>query len=280
MRTIRSIRAMQHLSHTLKGEQKHIGMVPTMGSLHAGHIALIHSARRRTDCVVVSVFVNPIQFNEQKDYEAYPKDLKRDTCLAKEAGADVFFIPRVEEIYPSGYGTFVDVKGITDRWEGKFRTGHFSGVATVVAKLFSLVQPDIALFGQKDYQQVRVIQKMVRDLNLPTRVLALPTVREKDGLAISSRNIRLTPQARKMTPRIYQSLRMGRSLFQKGERRPHQIQKALVQHLLKEKGFKIEYIGLCHPETLEPVKKVTKGTIILLAVRLAGVRLIDNILLK
>ena len=280
MKIVRSVRTMRRVSSGWKARRQRIALVPTMGSLHAGHAALIRAARRAADRVVVSVFVNPIQFNDLEDYRIYPKNLAKDARLARESGADALFAPTIAQMYPNGFGTFVEVEGATERWEGEFRPGHFRGVATVVAKLFSIVAPDSAFFGLKDYQQTVVILKMVRDLDLSVRIRALPTVRERDGLALSSRNGRLSPTGRKAAPRIYQSLLLARALFRAGERRAGWIRAALKRFLGAERGIRVEYIALCGPEGLEPVERVFDGAVVLVAVRIAGVRLIDNLILS
>jgi pantoate--beta-alanine ligase len=280
MNIIRSVGEIRRRTAQFRRQGKKIALVPTMGALHPGHVALIRAARLRSDKVIVSIFVNPIQFNDPGDYESYPRDLTRDARLAREASSDLLFVPRPKEIYPPRFGTFVEVEGVTTRWEGTARPGHFRGVATVVAKLFSIVSPDIALFGRKDYQQTVVIRKMIRDLNLPVKIVVRPTVRERDGLALSSRNARFSPEARAIAPRIYQALRLGREIFASGERSSKKIQGAIVSYLSESRSIEIDYIALCHPETLEPVDPASKGTVLLVAVRLDGIRLIDNLVLK
>jgi pantoate--beta-alanine ligase len=271
---------MQRQSAASRRRGERVALVPTMGALHAGHAALIRAACRRADRVIVSIFVNPVQFNDPKDFEAYPRGLKEDIDLTRRAGADLLFVPDAEEIYPSGFGTFVEVEGVTARWEGERRPGHFRGVTTVVAKLFSIASPDLALFGRKDYQQSVVIRKMVRELNLPVRIVVAPTVRDPDGLAISSRNVRLSAAARAIAPRIYQSLRMAEKLFQKGERNPARLRDEVARLLSESKEIEVDYVALCDPESLEPVDRAVSGTVVLIAARIEGIRLIDNLRLS
>ena len=271
---------MQRQSATLRRRGIRIALVPTMGALHAGHAALIRAARRRADRVIVSIFVNPIQFNDPKDFETYPRDLKIDADLAKRAGADMLFVPDAGAIYPPGFRTFVEVEGVTARWEGVQRPGHFRGVTTVVAKLFLIISPDVAMFGQKDFQQSVVIRKMVRDLHLPVRIVVVPTVREADGLAISSRNVRLSAEGRAIAPMIDRSLRFAQDLFRKGEQNTDRLRKEVVKFLSETKAIEIEYVGFCDAESLEPIDRAASGTVVLIAVRIDGVRLIDNLRLS
>jgi len=279
VKIIRASARMHRVSAGWKARRQRIALVPTMGFLHGGHRALIRAARRQADQLIVSLFVNPIQFNRCKDYETYPRDFRSDALLAQESGADVLFAPALREVYPEGFGTFVDVEGVTERWEGEFRPGHFRGVATVVLKLFLNTLPDVAFFGWKDYQQVVTLQKMVRDLNVPVRIRAVPTIREQDGLAMSSRNVRLSPESRAVAPRVFQSLLVAREAFQKGERAAHRIRMKMLRFLSKEPRIRVEYIALCTADRLEPVTSVSQETVVLIAVWMDQVRLIDNLLL-
>lgn len=259
---------------------KSIGFVPTMGYLHEGHLSLIRKARKDTDCVVVSIFVNPIQFGPKEDFKRYPRDLKRDLGLCRINGADIVFIPAAESVYPPGFSTYVNVEGVTDTLCGASRPGHFKGVATVVAKLFNVVSPDIAYFGQKDAQQAAVIKKMVKDLNLDVKVTVMPTVREKDGLAMSSRNNYLKNGERKEALSLYGSLRMAKDLYAKGERDAGKITARMKDLIAKNKQSKIDYVKIVDIETLREVRKVSKKALVAVAVKIGKTRLIDNILLN
>lgn len=260
-----------------------IGFVPTMGALHEGHLALIRRAKSECGFVVVSVFVNPTQFNEKKDLEAYPRDLGRDMALSAEAGADVLFAPEVFEVYPDGFATKVIVDGpLTRLLEGHYRPGHFEGVTTVVAKLFTMVGPDRAYFGEKDWQQLQVVTRMTRDLNLPLEVVPCPTVRESDGLAMSSRNTRLTPEARKKALVIPFLLDTAQSLLDSAgpETQTDQgpVLVSWLTTLLQSNQPTVEpdYIAVVDPETLFDVEEIKDRALVAIAAKVDGVRLIDN----
>jgi len=262
---------------SIRKEGKTIGFVPTMGFFHEGHLSLMKRAREENDVVVVSIFVNPIQFGPQEDYERYPRDRERDVRLAQGVGVDILFIPKEEEMYPDGYSTYVEVVDLTEGLCGKSRPGHFKGVTTVVLKLFEIVRPHRAYFGKKDYQQFRVIERMTNDLNLPIEIVALPTVREKDGLAMSSRNVYLSDEERKSALSLYRSLMLAKELIDKGERSPTQIKKKMMEFILSHPHVKkIDYIEIVDKYTLKPVKKVTENALIALAVWVGEARLIDN----
>ena len=254
-----------------------VGFVPTMGYLHRGHLALVERARRENPFVVVSIFVNPLQFGPGEDYHRYPRDLKRDAALLEEAGADLLFAPGVEEMYPQGFATRVQVEGpLTALWEGEVRPGHFQGVATVVARLFLLVGPERAYFGEKDYQQLLVIRKMVRDLGFPLEVVGVPTVREEDGLALSSRNVYLSPETRKKASVLYRALLAMREAARSGGG----VAEALGagEEVLKEvPEFRPDYLAIVHPETLLPLSRFLPGARGLVAGRFPEARLIDNL---
>jgi pantoate--beta-alanine ligase len=256
-----------------------IGLVPTMGALHTGHLSLIRRAREDCDEVVVSLFVNPAQFDERADLAAYPRDESRDLALAAEEGADIVFAPAVDEVYPNGFSTTVRVGGVTETLEGAHRgAAHFDGVATVVTKLFTVVAPDVAYFGQKDAQQTVVIRRLVRDLDLPVRIEVCPTVREPDGLAMSSRNARLTPEQRRRAPALARGLAAAAALAAGGERDGAALV-AAARDELEADAVAIEYLQLVDAEDLRPVGQVTGRCLLLVAGRLGTTRLIDNAVL-
>ena len=275
---IRKIKDMKEIVKRLKKEGKTVGFVPTMGYLHEGHISLIRCSKKDNDITVVSIFVNPIQFGKNEDLDRYPRDLERDIEICKKEGVDYVFHPSVGEMYPEGFSTYVQVEGITERLCGAFRPVHFRGVTTVVTKLFNIVQPDRAYFGEKDYQQLKVIQRMVKDLNMDVEVIGCPLVREKDGLALSSRNKYLTSEERKSALYISKALFRAKQMFENGEKDPVKIvdeMKKIIssQPLVKE----IQYIEIVDPETLTPKKRLEKGDVIAVAVFVGNTRLIDNI---
>jgi len=260
-----------------------IGFVPTMGALHEGHLTLVRQARAECKTVVVSIFVNPTQFNDKKDLEKYPRDLERDIALCQEAGAHLVFAPEPEEIYPDGFCTAVTVDGsLTQTLEGKYRPGHFAGVTTVVAKLLHIVQPDRAYFGEKDWQQLKVVQRMVTDLNLPVEIVPCATVREVDGLAMSSRNIRLSPEARKQAAFLPYLLNTAQDIFDaatyESQTDKGPVISAWLTTLLENNipGAEIDYIAVIDPETLMGVDEIKDRALVALAVKIGGVRLIDN----
>lgn len=255
-----------------------IGFVPTMGALHDGHLSLLRQARRENELVVVSIFVNPTQFDRQDDFAAYPRDLERDLGLLREHKVDIVFAPAVEEMYPAGFATEVEVAGLSEQLEGAFRPGHFRGVATVVARLLTLVSPARAYFGQKDYQQLLIIERMVRDLGMPVRIVGSPTVRETDGLACSSRNRLLTSAERTAAARIPESIVQARALYKAGERAAGWICQVVSDELAKEPLITIEYVTIRNGETLAEQAVVDSTSILLIAVRIGQVRLIDNLI--
>ncbi|AFH38181.1 Pantothenate synthetase [Thermus thermophilus] len=254
-----------------------VGFVPTMGYLHRGHLALVERARRENPFVVVSVFVNPLQFGPGEDYHRYPRDLERDRALLQEAGVDLLFAPGVEEMYPEGFATRVQVEGpLTALWEGAVRPGHFQGVATVVARLFLLVQPQRAYFGEKDYQQLLVVRRMVRDLGFPVEVVGVPTVREEDGLALSSRNVYLSPETRKKAPVLYRALLAMREVAGQGGSVAEAL-RAGEEALRAVPEFRKDYLAIVHPETLLPLSDWVAGARGIVAGRFPEARLIDNL---
>jgi pantoate--beta-alanine ligase len=279
MRTVRTVAELRTALNPMRREGGTIGLVPTMGALHAGHLSLIEHAREQCAAVVVSLFVNPAQFNERADLERYPRDERRDTELAAAAGADILFAPSIEEVYPSGFATTVEVLGVTERLEGAARgSEHFRGVATVVTKLLCMVAPDVAYFGQKDAQQVLVIRRLAADLNLPVRIQARPTVREHDGLALSSRNALLSPEDRARALGLHAALAAANERAANGERVATALLEAARQALHRF-DVEPEYVALVEPDTLEPVTTLTGSTLLAIAARVGAVRLIDNVIL-
>ena len=257
-----------------------LGLVPTMGALHQGHLALVKQARKDNATLAVSIFVNPIQFGPDEDYATYPRDMERDLALLRQERTDLVFAPSMEEIFPSGFDTYVEVGPIAERLEGEFRPGHLRGVATVVAKLLNIVRPDRAYFGQKDAQQALVIQRLNADLNLGAEVVVVPTVREPDGLALSSRNFYLDPQERKASLVLYHSICLAQLLGQQGNRDAGQIRQEMRELIDREPLAKIEYVSVADAATLEELELIDRPALVSLAVRIGKTRLIDNVLLK
>jgi len=255
-----------------------IGFVPTMGFLHEGHLSLMRRAKAENDFMAISIFVNPLQFGAGEDYDEYPRDLERDQALAEMVGCDLIFHPSVREMYPAGYATFVKVEKLTEGLCGASRPGHFLGVTTVVTKLFNLVRPDRAYFGQKDAQQAFVIKKMVEDLNMNLEVIILPTVREPDGLAMSSRNKYLTPEQRKEAVVLYKSLKEAEKLIKKGETEAKTIKDSIFHIISQAPQAKVDYIEIVDTEELRPVYEIQGECLIAIAVKFGRTRLIDNIL--
>ncbi|HEY1217274.1 MAG TPA: pantoate--beta-alanine ligase, partial [Bryobacteraceae bacterium] len=255
-----------------------VGFVPTMGALHAGHRQLMETARRECGFVVVSIFVNPLQFDRPDDLARYPRSLDADQALCSSAGVDVIFVPTVEELYPREQKAFVDVPDLTRNLCGEFRPGHFRGVATVVLKLFGIVQPDRAYFGQKDAQQLAVIQRMVADLNVPVEIVPVPTVREPDGLALSSRIKHLSAAERQIAPALYRALVLASGRIASGERSVHAVREKALQFLRRHPELKIEYLEFVDPSTLEPLQELSGRVLIATAAWLGQTRLIDNVI--
>jgi len=256
-----------------------VGFVPTMGYLHQGHLALVKQARGENSTVVVSIFVNPTQFGPTEDFKAYPRDTERDLAMLKKEKTDIVFMPSAEEMYPGKFNSWVEVEKVTDRLEGSYRPGHFKGVATVVAKLFNIVEPTRAYFGQKDAQQVLVIKKMVADLNMNLEVIVAPTVRERDGLAMSSRNVYLNPQERQAATILFKALTLAQNLWGKGEKNAEAVRQQMTSLISGEPLAKIEYVSIAATETLEELSKINGPALVSLAVRIGKTRLIDNIIL-
>jgi len=256
-----------------------VGLVPTMGALHHGHVSLLQRARAENRLVIMSNFVNPLQFGPGEDYAAYPRDPEGDARLAASAGVDAVLEPDPQVMYPPGYSTYVEVAGLDQHLCGKYRPGHFRGVATVVLKLFNLVQPDRAYFGLKDYQQVAVLARMVRDLNVPVELVPCETVREADGLALSSRNRYLSPRGRAAAPVLYQALQAGRQVIGEGESSAARVSEWMRAHLEQEPLARVQYLSVCDAATLQELEMVQGRVVLALAVWIEGVRLIDNLVL-
>ena len=275
---IRSPRRMAAFAARLAARGRRIGVVPTMGALHDGHGSLIRRAAAENDAVIVTVFVNPLQFGPREDFRRYPRSLPRDLRLARRAGADVVFAPPAAQLYPLGFQSAVEVGALARRWEGERRPGHFRGVATVVTVLFGLTRPTDAYFGQKDYQQALIVRQLVRDLRLPVRIHMLPTVREPDGLAMSSRNASLTPRHRRQAAVLIQALRRARARIRAGERRPAAVLQGMRRLIIAQPDARLEYAAIADAATLEPVRRLRGRVVILLAVQIGRTRLIDNLL--
>lgn len=278
MRIIKTVKEMKAVSSRIRKEGRIIGFVPTMGALHEGHLSLIKEARRVSDVVAVSIFVNPTQFGPEEDYKGYPREPEGDRKQCKEAGVDLLFVPSVEEMYPHGFLTSVTVAGITDVLCGPLRPGHFRGVTTIVATLFHVMQPQKIFLGQKDYQQAVVIKRMVEDLNMAVEIVVLPTVRETDGLAMSSRNSHLSHRERQAASVLFRALQTAHDMISKGERRASGVKEEMRKMIRTETLVKVEYLSLCHPETLQEVEGISGTVVIALAAWVGKTRLIDNII--
>jgi len=276
MDTIRDTQALRVQLALWQVRDRTIGFVPTMGALHEGHLSLVRLARERTGKVVVSIFVNPAQFGPQEDFARYPRQPEKDAEMLKSAGCDLLFLPDVETIYPPGHTAFVEPGGPAEGLEGALRPGHFRGVATVVSALFNLVRPDVAVFGKKDAQQLAVIRRMVRDLHFPVDIVAGETVREADGLALSSRNAYLTPEERRAAPVLSKALRAAGQAIAAGERRGDEVRRVMREILESKPLARTEYAEVVDAETFQPVDTLAGGLVLPLAVRLGGTRLIDN----
>ncbi len=276
MKVVNSVAEMRAVRRGLTGS---VGLVPTMGYLHEGHLALVRRARSENETVVVSIFVNPTQFGAGEDFQTYPRDPERDLALLQREEVDVVFMPPAEEMYPAHFSTWVDVQQITERLEGAFRPGHFRGVATVVAKLFNIVEPTRAYFGQKDAQQLIVIKRMVSDLNMNLELVAVPTVREPDGLAMSSRNTYLSPKERQAALVLWQALNLASQLWSEGERNASKIRQKMKALIDSEPLAQIDYISVADAESLEELAEIDCPALVSLAVRIGKTRLIDNIVL-
>jgi pantoate--beta-alanine ligase len=279
MKICTTIDAMRAASRSQRSAGKRLGLVPTMGALHEGHLSLVRAARAQCDVVAASLFVNPLQFGPGEDLAKYPRDLERDRTLFEKEGVDFLFAPSVEEMYPAGAVTYVTVEGLSDKLCGRSRPGHFRGVTTVVSKLFHIVEPDLAFFGQKDAAQVAIIRRMVRDLNFPLEVVARPIVREADGLAMSSRNTYLDSQQRKSALALYRSLMEVQRHFDQGERVPARLIEAGQRAIGEELSVRLDYFEIVDPVTLDPVLDLSRGGLVAVAAFVGNTRLIDNIML-
>jgi len=276
MQIVRTVQELREWTRADRCETNTIGIVPTMGALHAGHASLIRAAREQCGCVVVSIFVNPTQFGPHEDYARYPRTFEADCALAKAEGADIIFAPSVEELYPAGTATFVEVEGLSNRLDGGSRPGHFRGVATVVTKLLIASEADLAFFGQKDAAQVSVLRRMVKDLRLPATIVVCPIVREPDGLALSSRNTYLSAEARRQALVLSRSIRQVESLVAGGERRRDPLIGAARSAFAAEPAVRVDYIELVNWDTLLPVETASAGTLFAVAAWVGTTRLIDN----
>lgn len=276
MKIIKSAKEMQSFAESLRNQGKIVTFVPTMGYFHEGHLNLMREGRKRGDCVVVSIYVNPTQFGPNEDFEQYPRDFERDRAMAGSVGVDVIYYPSNQEMYPPNYQTYVTVEGVTDNLCGLSRPGHFRGVATVCAKLFNAVKPHIAVFGKKDFQQLATIKRMVQDLNLDLEVVGMDTTREPDGLAMSSRNIYLTAGERNSALSLSRSLKMAKELYEQGGRDAASIIGAVAGHIESHPFTKIDYVQICDTTTMKDVVRLEGECVIALAVRVGKTRLIDN----
>ena len=277
MTIVKTISEIRALRQKLKGS---VGFVPTMGFLHEGHLALVKRAKADNSIVMVSIYVNPAQFGPREDLGAYPRDLNRDLELLRKEGTDIVFVPSDDEMYPREFSSWVDVEKVTERLEGASRPGHFRGVATVVAKLFNIVQPTRAYFGQKDAQQVVVINRMVADLNMNLEVVIVPTVRESDGLAMSSRNVYLSPKERQAATILFKALTLAGKVREGGERDAREIRRQMTALIQKEPLAQIDYVSITDAETLEELDLIDRPAVVFLAVRIGKTRLIDNLPLE
>jgi len=280
MKICNTISDMRAASRVARLDGKRLGFVPTMGALHEGHVSLVRAAKAKCDVVAVSIFVNPLQFGPNEDLAKYPRTFERDRDLLEKEAVDVLFAPTPEEMYPAGAVTYVTVEGLSEKLCGKSRPGHFRGVTTVVAKLFHIVEPDLAFFGQKDAAQATIIRRMVRDLNLPVEIIVGPIVREPDGLAMSSRNAYLSPQQRKSALVLNRSLTAVKNRYDKGERNAPTLIEAGKQVLAQEPAVRLDYFEIVDPATLDLVQELTSTSLVAVAAFVGNTRLIDNILLS
>jgi len=279
MKLVTTVNNARTAVRAAKREGQRVGLVPTMGALHAGHISLVRAAKARCDFIAASIFVNPTQFGPKEDYSKYPRTFEADREKLESDGVDLVFAPAVEEMYPAGATTFVNVDEISERLDGRSRPGHFRGVATVVAKLFHILEPDLAFFGQKDAAQIAIIRRMVRDLMFPIEIVVAPIVREAGGLALSSRNVYLSPDERRQALVLSSALREIESRYREGERDPKKLLDAARAVLATESAVRVDYIELVDPETLEAVPAAEAGTLAAVAAFVGTTRLIDNVIL-
>lgn len=280
MQIVRLPGRMQKICGELKRKGKIIGYVPTMGYLHKGHLSLIRIAKKKSDVLIVSIFVNPTQFGPSEDFKKYPRDFRGDRLLLENEGCDFLFVPRIKDMYPEGYLTYVNVEKITATLEGAMRPRHFRGVTTVMAKLFNIVQPDLAVFGQKDAQQAVVLKRMVDDLNYGIKIIVAPTVREKDGLAMSSRNKYLSKEERKQAMVLYEALSEAKRLISRGELSANRVVARMTNMIKKQRSAQLEYIAITDAHTLNLLNKLKGEVLISLAARFGKARLIDNVRIR
>jgi pantoate--beta-alanine ligase len=276
--TVQEMRLACKQARHAAGEGSSLALIPTMGAIHEGHLSLIDAGRRECDVVAASIFVNPLQFGPAEDFSRYPRTFDEDCLKLSQAGVDLLFAPEPQEMYPAGATTFVEVAGLSDRLDGASRPGHFRGVATVVSKLFHIVSPDVAFFGQKDAAQVAVLQAMARDLNLPVRIAVCPIVREADGLAMSSRNRYLSPDQRTQALALSRALRLVEERIQQGETNADRLRATVAESLNRVPGLRLDYIEIVDPDTLEPVTSTVAGALVALAAWVGETRLIDNLI--
>jgi pantoate--beta-alanine ligase len=279
MRVLTTIDEMQAACREVRRAGRRLGLVPTMGALHAGHLSLVRAARATCDVVAVSIFVNPLQFGPEEDFSRYPRDLEKDRALLNQERVDLVFAPSADEMYGQDRSTHVTVEGLSERLCGRARPGHFRGVTTVVSKLFHIVEPDVAFFGQKDAAQAAIIRKMVCDLNFDIQIVVAPIVREQDGLAMSSRNAYLTPEQRKQAVVLYRALMRVQTLADRGERRAAELIRAGEEVMHEQPSAKLEYFEVVNSDTLEPVADISNGALVAVAAQFGTTRLIDNALL-
>jgi pantoate--beta-alanine ligase len=280
MKVLSTIAETRAAARALKASGKKLGLVPTMGALHEGHLSLVRLAKQQCDAVAVSIFVNPKQFGPNEDFAKYPRAFERDQRMLEAEGVDLLFAPPVEEMYPLGSTTFVNVDGLSERLDGVSRPGHFRGVTTVVSKLFHIVEPNKAFFGQKDAAQVAIINRMVRDLDLPLEIVVGPIVREPDGLAMSSRNAYLTPSERKQALVLSRALRAVEAQVDKRETNTNRLVNVAKQTFAEEPGVRVDYIAVVDPDILDPIDDVRKGALIAVAAYVGRTRLIDNVVVE
>jgi len=279
MKTYTTVEEMRVASRAARLGGLRLGLIPTMGALHEGHLSLVRAAKAQCDAVAVSIFVNPLQFGPTEDLAKYPRTFERDRALLEQEDVDFLFAPSVEELYPGKAITYVTVEGLSEKLCGRSRPGHFRGVTTVVAKLFHIVEPDLAFLGQKDAAQATIIRRMVRDLNFPVEIIVSPIVRETDGLAMSSRNAYLSPQERKSAPILYRALKEVQRKFDQGERSAVRLVDAGKNVLAQESGVRLDYVEIVDPDTLDPVEKTENTALVAVAAFVGSTRLIDNVVL-
>jgi len=280
MRSIASAAEMTAISKEARSSGKRVGLVPTMGALHEGHLSLVRAARTQSDVVIVSIFVNPAQFGPKEDISKYPRTLEKDLALLQAEKVDFAFIPSVEEMYPPGSSTWVTVEGLSEKLDGRSRPGHFRGVTTVVAKLFNIVQPEVAAFGQKDAAQVAIIRRMVHDLDSDVRMVVCPIVREKDGLAMSSRNVYLNPEQRRQAVVLYRALMRVQTMADQGESSAARLIAVGEEVIAEEPQVRLDYFEIVNGDTLDPVPDIAKGALVAVAAYVGEARLIDNVVLQ